>query len=163
MSTANLTREDTARRKTEIDVLGYRVELDLRDAAPATATATDAGATTFPTRTTVEFAARTDRTWLDFLGARVDAVTVNGLDVPVRYDGARIELTGLGSVNVVTVEARGTYSRSGEGMHRFTDPVDGATYLYTQYEPADARRVFACFEQPDLKAPFTFVVEAPES
>ncbi|QDQ94205.1 aminopeptidase N [Rhodococcus sp. WB9] len=154
MSTANLTRAETAERFRVIDVLGYRVELDVLGAV-------DPEVATFATTTTVEFTARTSTTWLDFLGADVESVTVNGADVPVDYDGARIALTGLRESNVVTVAARGEYSRSGEGLHRFLDPADGQTYLYTQYEPADARRVFACFEQPDLKAPFTFVVTAP--
>ena len=60
------------------------------------------------------------------------------------------------------VDAQCAYSRTGEGLHRFVDPEDGEVYLYTQYEPADARRVFANFEQPDLKAPFRFEVTAPE-
>ncbi|MFC0448656.1 aminopeptidase N [Rhodococcus jostii] len=154
MSTANLTRAETAERSRAIDVLGYRVELDLLGAV-------DPEVGTFRTTTTVEFTATTTATWLDFLGAGVESVTINGADVPVDYDGARIALHALQASNVVIVTARGEYSRSGEGLHRFLDPADGQTYLYTQYEPADARRVFACFEQPDLKAPFTFVVTAP--
>ncbi|WP_455901787.1 aminopeptidase N [Rhodococcus gordoniae] len=154
MSSANLTRAETAARARALDVHSYRVELDLRGAV-------DARRTGFPTVTTLEFTASTDEAWLDFIGDSVESVTVNGELVPVVYDGARIAIGGLKAINVVTVVATGRYSRSGEGLHRFVDPVDGETYLYTQYEPADARRVFACFEQPDLKAPFTFVVTAP--
>ncbi|WP_129976836.1 aminopeptidase N [Rhodococcus sp. Q1] len=154
MSSANLTRAETAARARALDVHSYRVELDLRGAV-------DARRTGFPTVTTLEFTASTDEVWLDFIGDSVESVTVNGELVPVVYDGARIAIGGLKAINVVTVVATGRYSRSGEGLHRFVDPVDGETYLYTQYEPADARRVFACFEQPDLKAPFTFVVTAP--
>ena len=155
MSSANLTRAETADRARALDVHSYRVELDLRGAV-------DARRTGFPTVTTLEFTASTDETWLDFIGDSVESVTINGELVPVVYDGARITIGGLKAINVVTVVATGRYSRSGEGLHRFVDPVDGETYLYTQYEPADARRVFACFEQPDLKAPFTFLVTAPE-
>ena len=86
---------------------------------------------------------------------------MNGVERDVIYDGARIELRDLADTNVVRVEAVGSYSRSGEGLHRFHDPVDDRTYLYTQYEPADSRRVMACFEQPDIKAPYTFVIDAP--
>ncbi|MGN0123741.1 MAG: M1 family metallopeptidase, partial [Rhodococcus sp. (in: high G+C Gram-positive bacteria)] len=154
MSSANLTRAETAARARALDVHSYRVELDLRGAV-------DARRTGFPTVTTLEFTASTDEAWLDFIGDSVESVTINGELVPVVYDGARITIGGLKEINVVTVVATGRYSRSGEGLHRFVDPVDGETYLYTQYEPADARRVFACFEQPDLKAPFTFVVTAP--
>jgi aminopeptidase N len=88
----------------------------------------------------------------------------------VRYDGARILIDlpetrpgvdGVAESTTITVEATAQYSRTGEGLHRFTDPVDGETYLYTHDEPADARRVFPCFEQPDMKAPYSFVVHAP--
>ncbi|NME79149.1 aminopeptidase N [Rhodococcus sp. 105337] len=155
MSSANLTRSETAARARAVDVHSYEVELDLRGAV-------DPQRTNFPVVTTIEFTSSTDETWIDFLGDSVESVTVNGESVPVVYDGARITIGGLREINVVSVAATGRYSRSGEGLHRFVDPVDGETYLYTQYEPADARRVFACFEQPDLKAPFTFVVAAPE-
>ncbi|HEY5858426.1 MAG TPA: aminopeptidase N [Aldersonia sp.] len=154
MGSANLTRAETADRGAAIVVTAYRVELDLSGAP-------DPSRSGFPTTTTVEFASSAAQTWLDFLG-EVESVTINGTEVPVDYDAARIALPGLAVRNVVTVRATGRYSRSGEGLHRFTDPVDGETYLYTQYEPADARRVFACFEQPDLKAPFTFEVAAPQ-
>ncbi|MFP3480177.1 hypothetical protein SB780_35600, partial [Burkholderia sp. SIMBA_057] len=80
------------------------------------------------------------------------------LDAANVVDGDRIILEGLAAENTVTVTGTSLYSRSGEGMHRFVDPADGQCYLYTQYEPADSRRVFANFEQPDLKALFTFHV-----
>ncbi|MFI8974835.1 aminopeptidase N [Nocardia asteroides] len=154
MTTANLTRSETAARSAAVTVRDYRVDLDISGAE-------DRQRDDFATTTTVTFDATGDRTWLDFLGRSVESVTVNGHEVPVDFDGARLTLTDLRASNVVTVRATAVYSRSGEGLHRFLDPVDGQTYLYTQYEPADARRVFACFEQPDLKAPFTFVVTAP--
>lgn len=154
MDTANLTREETAARSAAITVNRIRVELDLTGAP-------ERARTGFPTVTTLEFDATDDATWLDFIGEEVRRVVVNGVEADVRYDGARISLTGLVASNVVRVEAVGAYSRSGEGLHRFHDPVDDETYLYTQYEPADSRRVMACFEQPDMKAEFTFVVDAP--
>ncbi|MGW5317406.1 aminopeptidase N [Nocardia thailandica] len=153
MSTANLSRSETAARSAAVTVRSYRVELDLSGA-------TDPERAGFPTTTTVEFDTTAPATWLDFLGSSVEEVTVDGAPVPVEYDGARVALRGLTGHHVVRVRASGVYSRSGEGLHRFLDPADGRTYLYTQYEPADARRVFACFEQPDMKAPFTFVVTA---
>ncbi|MGA9870461.1 MAG: aminopeptidase N [Rhodococcus sp. (in: high G+C Gram-positive bacteria)] len=154
MNTANLSRAETRRRSRHISNVAYRVELDLRSAA-------DPDSDTFRTRTTITFDATTAATWLDFIGPEVVTVTVDGTSVPVDHDGARIQLVGLGAHNTVVVDARGRYSRSGEGLHRFVDPVDDQVYLYTQYEPADARRVFANFEQPDVKAPFVFEVSAP--
>lgn len=155
MTSANLTREETAARSAAIGLQRVRVELDLSGAP-------DPSRSGFPTITTLEFDATAPETWIDFIGEGVSRVTLNGVDQEVRYDGARITVSGLAPHNVVTVEATGAYSRSGEGLHRFSDPVDGHTYLYTQYEPADSRRVMACFEQPDMKASYTFVVRAPE-
>ncbi|CAH0125515.1 aminopeptidase N [Microbacterium foliorum] len=154
MDTANLTREETAARSAAVSVRSIRVELDLTGAP-------ERARSGFPTATTVEFASTVETTWLDFIGESVTRVVVNGAEQEIVYDGARIALRGLVDVNTVRVEAVGVYSRSGEGLHRFHDPVDDRTYLYTQYEPADSRRVMACFEQPDIKAPYTFVVDAP--
>ena len=83
------------------------------------------------------------------------------LDAPALFDGNRIRLDGLRAQNEVRVVAETSYMNTGEGLHRFVDPVDGEVYLYSQFEVADARRVFACFEQPDLKATFAFTVTAP--
>lgn len=154
MSSANLTRDETAARSADITLHTVRVDLDVRDAP-------DAQRQGFRTTSTLVFDAASSDTWIDFIGESVHTVTVNGEARPVEYDGARIAVTGLAASNTVVIEATGAYSRSGEGMHRFVDPVDGETYLYTQYEPADARRVMSCFEQPDMKAAFTFVVRAP--
>ncbi|MGF6821299.1 aminopeptidase N [Microbacterium sp. ZKA21] len=154
MTSANLNRHETAARSANIAVHGIRVELDLTSAPDQTRTG-------FPSTTTLAFDATTDSTWLDFIGESVDAVIVNSTEQTIDYDGARIRVTGLAASNQVTIRATAAYSRSGEGLHRFVDPVDGATYLYTQYEPADSRRVMACFEQPDVKAPYTFEIHAP--
>ncbi|WP_336645360.1 aminopeptidase N [Microbacterium sp. USHLN186] len=154
MSSANLSREETARRAASITLHEVRVELDLTGAP-------ERARSGFPTVTTLRFEASEPETWLDFIGEKVTQVTVDGEEREVRWDGARIALDGLAGEHEVRVEAVAAYSRSGEGMHRFHDPVDGETYLYTQYEPADSRRVMACFEQPDLKARFTFAVTAP--
>ncbi|WP_166997104.1 aminopeptidase N [Paramicrobacterium fandaimingii] len=156
-ASANLSRSETADRSAALTLHRAHVELDLRRAQ-------DAAATTFLTTTTLEFDADlslADSTWVDFIGENVEQVTLNGENVPVQYDGARIQIAGLAASNSLTITANGVYSRSGEGLHRFVDPADGETYLYTQYEPADSRRVIACFEQPDMKARFTFTVHAP--
>ncbi|MET9180151.1 aminopeptidase N [Kitasatospora aureofaciens] len=154
----NLSREEAQQRAGVLAVDGYLVRLDVTSAP-------DPAAATFRSTTTITF--RCSRpgadTFLDLLAPAVRSVTLNGreLDPATAYDGARVHVDGLAAENVLTVEADCAYSRTGEGLHRFVDPVDGETYLYTHYEPADARRVFANFEQPDLKAPFTFTVTAP--
>ncbi|WP_043470075.1 aminopeptidase N, partial [Kitasatospora sp. MBT66] len=154
----NLSRDEAQQRASILTVDSYRVRLDLTSAP-------DPAAATFRSTTTVAFrcAEPGASTFVDLLAPAVRAVTLNGraLDPATAYDGARVHVDGLAGENVLTVEADCAYSRTGEGLHRFTDPVDGETYLYTHYEPADARRVFATFEQPDLKAPFTFTVTAP--
>jgi aminopeptidase N len=155
MSSANLTREETAARAAGIRLHTVEVDLDLRSAP-------DAAATTFPTRSTFAFTAVTDTTWVDFIGESVIEVIVNDRAQPVEWDGARIRLRGLvadgATPNVVRIDAAARYSTSGEGLHRFRDPVDDATYLYTQYEPADCRRD-PCL--PDMKARWRFTVAAP--
>ncbi len=155
----NLTREEARQRAALVTVEGYDVSLDLRSA-------TQPRETTFRSVTTIRFrcARPGAATFVDLVAPAVDAVVLNGrrLDPSEVFDGARITLDGLAESNELTVDARCAYSRTGEGMHRFADPEDGRVYLYTQYEPADARRVFANFEQPDLKAPFGFSVTAPE-
>ncbi|WP_431800630.1 aminopeptidase N [Microbacterium sp. bgisy203] len=153
-STANLTRDETAARAAGIRLETVDVDLDLRS-APRT------DAETFATASTLVFTAAVDETWVDFLGASVDEVTINGVAQPVDWDGARVRLTGLQPHNTVVIRGTARYSTSGEGLHRFRDPVDDAVYLYTQYEPADCRRVYPCFEQPDLKARWRFTVTAP--
>ncbi|WP_225844589.1 aminopeptidase N [Streptomyces sp. HPF1205] len=159
----NLSREEARARAEILSVERYDVALDVRS---ATAPAEDGGERTFRSTTVIEF--RCSRpgasSFADLLAPSVASVRLNGreLDPAAVFDGARIALDGLAERNTLVVDAWCAYSRTGEGLHRFEDPEDGEVYLYTQYEPADSRRVFANFEQPDLKAPFTFQVTAPE-
>ncbi|MDJ0463594.1 aminopeptidase N [Streptomyces sp. H27-C3] len=158
----NLSRDEARERAELLSVDGYEVALDLRSALGEAGE----GPRTFRSVTTVRFrSARPGAaTFADLLAPSVTAVTLNGreLDPAVVFDGSRVALDELAAENVLVVDAQCAYSRTGEGMHRFVDPEDGEVYLYTQYEPADSRRVFANFEQPDLKAPFRFEVTAPE-
>ncbi|WP_434589511.1 aminopeptidase N [Streptomyces sp. A5-4] len=158
----NLSRDEARERAELLSVDGYEVALDLRSALGEA----EEEPRTFRSVTTVRFrAARPGAaTFADLLAPSVTAVTLNGreLDPAVVFDGSRVALDQLAAENVLVVDAQCAYSRTGEGMHRFVDPEDGEVYLYTQYEPADARRVFANFEQPDLKAPFRFEVTAPD-
>ncbi|CUM41175.1 aminopeptidase N [Streptomyces gardneri] len=158
----NLSRDEAHERAALLSVDGYEVVLDLRSAVGDSAEAVR----TFRSETTIRFR-RTGEgtgTFVDLIAPSVNAVTLNGrsLDPAVVFDGSRIAIDGLADENVLVVDAQCAYSRTGEGMHRFVDPEDGEVYLYTQYEPADARRVYANFEQPDLKAPYRFAVTAPE-
>jgi aminopeptidase N len=149
----NLTREEAATRADLVTVHSYDVVLDLATAP-----------TTFATRSTVRFNATPGaETFVDFVGESVESVTLNGtaLDPAVVWTDSRIALPGLAAENELVVEATALYTNTGEGMHRFVDPVDGEVYLYSQFEVADSRRVFAVFEQPDLKATFAFTVTAP--
>ncbi|WP_235778454.1 aminopeptidase N [Sinomonas notoginsengisoli] len=154
-----MSRNEAAERSRLLTVDSYHVTLDLREAQ-------DPSATSFPTTSIIEFRAEPGAlTFADFIGESVPRVVLNGrlLDEAMVYDGARIRLAGLAAHNRLEITALARYSRTGEGLHRFVDPADGATYLYTQCEPADARRYFANFEQPDLKATFAFTVLAPAS
>ena len=153
MPGANLTRDEARERAALVAVDSYEIELDLTT-----------GETTFASTTTVRFRAEKGAsTWLDLIAPAVEKVGLNGknLDASALFDGNRIRLEGLRAQNEVRVVAEAAYMNTGEGLHRFVDPVDGEVYLYSQFEVADARRVFACFEQPDLKATFAFTVTAP--
>ncbi|MHA7300110.1 aminopeptidase N [Pseudarthrobacter sp. MDT1-22] len=166
MSHENLQRDEAAQRSALISTHSYDVSLDVRQAA-------DPDVAGYISRTVIHFSAavpgqgqgqgQVASTFLDFIAGEVHSVFLNGQALPVAdvVDGSRIRLDNLQAENQVTVTGTALYSRSGEGMHRFVDPADGQCYLYTQYEPADARRVFANFEQPDLKAEYTFHVMAP--
>ena len=158
MSHENLQRAEAAQRSALITTHSYDVSLDVRQAA-------DPGVDGYTSRTIINFSAAEPghSTFLDFIAGDVHSIFLNGKGLAVAdvVDGSRIRLDNLQAENQVTVTGTALYSRSGEGMHRFVDPADGQCYLYTQYEPADARRVFANFEQPDLKAEFTFHVMAP--
>lgn len=156
MPGANLTRIEAEERHGVVAApIRYQVALDLTQGAKdfgSTATITfdaTAGATTF----------------LDLIADEVSAVTLNGraLDPAEVFADSRIELAGLEAHNEVVVTARCQYSNTGEGLHRSVDPADGNIYLYSQFEVPDARRVYAVFDQPDLKATFDFSVRAAAS
>ncbi|MGW6027184.1 aminopeptidase N [Streptomyces sp. NPDC055099] len=158
----NLSRDEAQERAALLSVDGYEVFLDLRSALGEN----DQEPRTFRSVTTLRFRCADPgaTSFADLIAPSVTALSLNGkdLDPSEVFDGTRITLEDLAAENELVVDAQCAYSRTGEGMHRFVDPEDGEVYLYTQYEPADSRRVFANFEQPDLKAPFRFEVQAPE-
>ncbi len=159
MAPPNLTRTDAERRAALLQVADYRVELDLTDGAG------EPGDATFASTTTVRFSCREPgaASWIDLIATGVSAATLNGteLDVSGYREDDGITLPDLAAENELRVVATGAYMNTGEGLHRFVDPVDGEVYLYSQFETADAKRLFACFDQPDLKARYQLTVTAP--
>ncbi len=148
----NLTRNEARDRARLLDVDSYLIDLDLTG-----------GDATFRSVTTVRFRCADPgaSTFIDMTAPAVTEITLNGARVPVaNFDGYRITLDGLAATNELRVVADCAYSRSGEGLHRFTDPADGGSYLYSDLETFDANRVYACFDQPDLKSTFEFTVTA---
>ena len=150
----NLTRDEAASRAGILRVDSYDVRLDLTT-----------GPENFHTVTTVAFTCSEPGadTFIDLIADSVEKVTLNGVDLdPAEvFADSRIALPGLAAENELTVDATGRYTNTGEGLHRFVDPVDNEVYLYTQFEVPDSRRMYAVFEQPDLKASFRFTVTAP--
>ncbi|HYO40960.1 MAG TPA: aminopeptidase N [Nocardioidaceae bacterium] len=155
MPGTNLTRDEARARAELLDIDSYAVDLDL-----------DPSRTTrFGSTTVVRFRCRSAgaTTFADLVDATISELSLNGraLDPAEVYEDSRIRLDCLEEVNELKVVADCAYSHTGEGMHRFVDPADDRVYLYSQFEVPDARRVFPTFEQPDLKAVFSFTVTAP--
>ncbi|NKX91880.1 aminopeptidase N [Sanguibacter hominis ATCC BAA-789] len=149
----NLTRAEAAERAGIVATQSYEIDLDLTT-----------GPTTFASTTVVRFTATQGAsTFIDLVAPTVREVTLNGrsLDPAIVFADSRITLTDLAEQNELRVVADCAYTNTGEGLHRFVDPVDGEVYVYTQFEVPDSRRVFTVFEQPDLKATFQFTVTAP--
>jgi aminopeptidase N len=155
----NLTRTDAAARAELLAVQSYDLQLDVTDGAG------HAGERVFRSTTTVEFSCRQPgaATFIDLIAETVHSATLNGaeLDVSGYTEEGGLPLPDLAEQNTLVVTADCRYSNSGEGLHWFRDPEDEQVYLYTQFEPADAKRMFACFDQPDLKGTFTLHVTAP--
>ncbi|WP_137232606.1 aminopeptidase N [Streptomyces sp. BPSDS2] len=149
-----LTRDEAQTRAQILDVERYTIALDLTT-----------GEETFDSRTAVRFTARAaGDTFVEVKPATLRSISLDGQPLdPALLDGNRYPLTGLtAGPHELRVDAAMHYSRTGEGMHRFTDPTDGETYLYTQLFMEDIQRVFAAFCQPDLKSVFAIDVTAPE-
>ncbi|MGW6398964.1 aminopeptidase N [Streptomyces sp. NPDC055134] len=157
MPGTNLTREEAQQRAKLLDVQSYEIDLDLSGAQ-------EGGTYRSVTGVRFESAEAGAHTFIDLVAPAVHEVVLNGhsLDVASVFRDSRIELKHLeAGPNELRVVADCAYTNTGEGLHRFVDPVDQQAYLYTQFEVPDARRVFASFEQPDLKATFRFTVKAP--
>jgi len=147
-----LTLEEARRRAEQVSNIAYVLDLDLQ-----------AGAKVFHGDVTITFDHAGGDTFLEWMGGRIDRFVVNGSEAEADWDGGRITLPGavLGERNEIHVSYERAYDHTGEGFHQFSDPEDGAEYLYTQFEPYSAHRLFPCFDQPDLKATYRVAVSAP--
>jgi aminopeptidase N len=150
----NLTRDEATARAAVVSVDRYEVALDLTTSE-----------STFRSTTTVTFTSAEPgaETFIDLIAPSVESITFNGaaLDPAEHFDGSRVSIPATSERNTLTIDATAAYMNTGEGLHRFTDPVDDEVYLYSQFEVADCRRMFAVFEQPDLKATYAFTITAP--
>ena len=153
MPGTNIKQVEAAERSGIIKVSSYRIDLDLTT-----------GAENFRVKTTVAFAGLKpgSTTYIDCVGAKVISAKLNGADFDPKFDGETIYLPAIAAENILEIEHDGVYSNSGEGLHRFVDPADDEVYLYTQFETGDARRMYACFDQPDQKATFTISTITPK-
>jgi aminopeptidase N len=153
VSGTNITQIEASQRSEVIKVSSYKIDLDLTT-----------GAETFLVKTSVSFAGLKPgaTTFIDCVGKRVISAKLNGVDFDPKFDGESVFLPALAAENVLEIEHEGVYSNSGEGLHRFVDPADNEVYLYTQFETGDARRMYACFDQPDQKATFTISTITPK-
>ena len=153
MPGTNITQIEAAQRSEIIKVESYKIDLDVTT-----------GAETFLVKTTIKFAGLRPgvTTFIDCVGKRVISAKLNGADFDPGFDGETIFLPAIAADNILEIEHEGIYSNSGEGLHRFVDPADNEVYLYTQFETGDARRMYACFDQPDQKATFTISTITPK-
>jgi aminopeptidase N len=157
LSGENLTRIEAEERSTLIDTKHYRVELDLSGSdeklywsgTQVTFTASKVGTSSF----------------IDVIADHLTRIELNGIALNPAdvWDGFRVRLNKLQAENTPIIEGYFKFTNTGIGLHRFVDPADGNVYLYSHFEPADSRLMYAVFEQPDLKAVFDFVVTAPEA
>src|SRR5690349_2060256 len=148
----SLSRAEAVQRAILLRVASYDIDLDL------------SGADSFESLTRVSFTCTEPgaATFVELRPRTLLEATLNGVSLdPATLDDNRLPLSALATENALVIRARMEYSHSGEGLHRFVDPEDGETYLYAQSFLDDAQRIFACFDQPDLKAAFRLRVSAP--
>jgi aminopeptidase N len=155
----NLARSEAVERARLLDVTGYDITLDLTDGTGGP------GEALFRSTTEVRFRCGEPgaETFIEVAAEHLRSATLNGEPVDLAGFSAEkgLTLSGLAAENVLVVDGDFRYSASGQGMHRSVDPVDKEVYLYSQFETADAQRVFACFDQPDLKSEYTWHVTVP--
>ena len=148
----NISRKEAAERSATISTHSYQVSIDVTK-----------GNEYFLTKSVVKFSAKSGAsTFIDAVGRKVLTAKLNGIDVDTsNYDGESIFLKNLADENELVVELEALYSKTGEGLQLSVDPVDNEVYLYSQGETAYIRKMYPCFDQPDLKATFQLTVVAP--
>ena len=161
MNSLNITRDEAHRRSTSVTAHSYRVVVDLSGRDPRGEALADPTGT-FVSSSTISFTSTGGQTHVDLVADGVYAVVLDGVPLdPAAHQGNRYPISVEAGEHCLTIIALCRYSHTGEGLHRFVDPADDRVYLYSQFETADARRMFATFEQPDQKATFALQVIAP--
>jgi aminopeptidase N len=148
-----LTQAEAAQRAERVSDARYEVALDLV-----------AGQSTYRGDVTLRFrASGSGSLFLDFRGRTIERLEVNGVEVEPEWTGYRLTLPAglVADEMVVRVVYVNDYDTGGDGFHRFVDPEDGEEYVYTNFEPYEAHRLFPCFDQPDIKAAYAFTATAP--
>ena len=161
MSSVNITREEAQQRSQVITTHSSKVLVDLSGRDP-NGDPLGEPTETFVSSSTIQFSSTGGQNHLDLIADGVYAADLDGTPLdPAAFSHNRFPFTTEPGTHEITVTALCRYSHSGEGLHRFVDPADGKVYLYTQFEIADARRMYADFEQPDQKMTFELQVIAP--
>ena len=149
----NISRSEALERSEHLAVDSYNVFLDVSGTGD-----------TFIAKSTVKFSCKTPgyNTFIDAVALRIISATLNGQSVDTStFDGQTLFINNLAAENELTIEAEVAYSNTGEGLQKSVDPADNEIYLYSQGETAHIRKMYPCFDQPDLKATFTLSVLAP--
>ncbi|MDN6658340.1 MAG: aminopeptidase N [Acidipropionibacterium jensenii] len=161
MNPVNISRDEARTRSDIVRTLGYRVVVDLSGRDPQGNPLADPTGT-FVSSSTIHFTSTGEPTHADLIADGVYAAELDGVPLdPAAHHDHRYPIEAPAGEHQLTIVALCRYSHSGEGLHRFVDPADGKVYLYSQFEIADARRVYANFEQPDQKGTFQLQVLAP--
>lgn len=153
MPGVNITQLEAEERAKYLSIDSYDVTLTI---VP--------GQETFYSKSMVHFSCNEPGidTFIDAPARRVISATLNGNAVDVsNYDGESIFLKNLAAENELIIELDSIFSKNGEGLQYSVDPADQEVYLYSQCAPALTRHMYACFDQPDLKATFTLTATVP--